>query len=393
MQQLGQSFILALKSLKKSKTRAFLTMLGIIIGISAVIVITSMGNGMQTYMNDAFSSMGTNLLTVTVQQRGTRSVDADDMYRLVEENSDLLSAVSPTVSFMGEVKKGTVTTDNTTSVTGVGEDYMDMRSYDMRSGRFIRYMDIETRHKVCVIGTYVAQTLFNNSDPVGQTMKIGGNTFTVIGVMDEISDSTERSSDDSIYIPYTTAMQLGGTGRVSSYSFALKDEKNTTEAKQVIGDALYKIFGSDDYYNVTSLAELLDIMNDMMDTVITALSAIAAISLAVGGVGIMNIMLVSVTERTREIGIRKSLGAKRRNILSQFVIEAMTLSVLGGIIGMFLGVGISYPIGNLLDLTAVPKLSTIMLAFSVSAAIGVIFGYLPASKASKLNPIDALHHE
>ena len=153
------------------------------------------------------------------------------------------------------------------------------------------------------------------------------------------------------------------------------------------------IYLSDDYYSVISLSEMLDIINTMMDMVITILSAIAAISLAVGGVGIMNIMLVSVTERTREIGIRKSLGAKRRNILAQFVIEAMTISALGGILGMITGVMISYPVGNLFDITAVPKSSTIALAFSISVAIGVLFGYLPASRASRLNPIDALRHD
>ncbi len=393
MQQLGQSFILALKSIKRSKMRAFLTMLGIIIGIAAVIVITSLGNGLQTYMTEAFDSMGTNLLTVTVSNRGTRSVDTDDMFKLASDNPDTLEAVSPTVTYSGEVTSGSSTTDSTTSVTGVSESYNIMKGYDLTDGRFLNYMDIKGRHKVCVIGTYVANTLFGNESAVGQTLKIGGNTFTVIGTLAEISDSSESSSDDCVYIPYSTAQKLSKSGIISSYTFSITEQDKAKQAKAVLENALYEIFQSDDYYTVTSLSEILDIINTMMDMTVTILSAIAAISLAVGGVGIMNIMLVSVTERTREIGIRKSLGAKRRNILSQFVIEAMTISALGGILGMITGVMISYPVGNLFDLTAVPKASTIALAFSISVAIGVLFGYLPASKASKLNPIDALRHD
>ena len=393
MQQFGQSFILALKSIKRSKMRAFLTMLGIIIGIAAVIIITSLGNGLQTYMTDAFDSMGTNLITVNVSSRGTRSVNPDDMFNLATDNPDVLEAVSPSVTHTGEVTCGGTTTDNTTSITGVSEYYNVMKGYDLTDGRFLSYMDIKSRNKVCVIGTYVANTLFGNKSAVGQTLKIGGNTFTVIGTLAEIGDSSESSSDDCIYIPYSTAQKLSRSGRISSYTFSVTEPDKSDDAKTVLENELYEIFQSDSYYTVTSLSEMLDTINSMMDMVITILSAIAAISLAVGGVGIMNIMLVSVTERTREIGIRKSLGAKRRNILSQFVIEAMTISALGGILGMITGVMIAYPVGNLFDITAVPKMSTVLLAFSISVAIGILFGYLPASKASKLNPIDALRHD
>ena len=305
-----ESLELALKNIVSSKVRTLLTMLGIIIGVAAVIVIVGLGNGLEGYVTESFSDMGTNTLTVTVMSRGsTRSLDVEDMYDIVEENSEYLDLCSPTVTMAGHVKIGSQTVDTTTS-TGVSEDYLDIARLTIAQGRNLQYSDMSTRAKVCVIGAYLNQAYFGGN-AVGQTLRVGGQSLEIVGV----------------------------------------------------------------------------------------LAGIAAISLVVGGIGIMNIMLVSVTERTREIGIRKSLGAKERYIMQQFVIEAAATSALGGIIGILLGDGLSILATQVVErlmeesLTISPTLAAVALAFGISVGIGIFFGYLPAKKAAQLNPIDALHYD
>jgi len=393
-----QSFKLALQSIRRSKMRAFLTMLGIIIGVGAVTVIVGMGNGMTNYISDSFESMGTNLVTASIQGRGTsRTVDVDDMYALVEKNPDVLSCVSPTVSVSGSVRAGDETS-STTSVTGVGEDYAAIKRYTVETGRFIQYVDILRRQKVCVVGSYVAKEYFSGN-AVGQTIKVNGNAFTIVGVLGEEAESEESSTDDAVYIPYTVAAKLSWTGKITSYSFSAASEDTVDSAVTLIKNALYKVYESDDYYTVTSMTEMVDSMESMVNVVVLVLGAIAAISLVVGGIGIMNIMLVSVTERTREIGIRKSLGARQKDIMRQFVIEAGTISAMGGVLGIAVGYGLSAVATKVITsmmsetITVAPSGSAVLVAFSVSVAIGVVFGYLPARKAARLNPIDALRYE
>ena len=394
-----ESFQLALKNILSSKTRTFLTMLGIIIGVTAVIVIVGLGNGMQNYMTDSFSSLGTNTLTVSIKGRGTsRSVSVEQMYQFVAENSDDLEDVSPTVSMNGTVKIGSDTASST-SVTGVSEDYFTMKDYGISSGRELNYVDIQERKNVCIIGAYLAQTYYGGN-AVGQTIKYNGRALTIVGVMAQKSDSLEEGgTDDCLFLPYTTAARLSSMGTISSYLITVVDENQAETCKTLVEDYLYTIFDNDDFYTVTSMAEMLDTMTTMINVVITVLAAIAAISLVVGGIGIMNIMLVSVTERTREIGIRKALGAKERYIMQQFVIEAATTSTLGGIFGILLGYGLSsiasVVVSNIMeiDLTVAPSIGSVILAFGISTAIGVIFGYLPAKKAAALNPIDALRYD
>jgi len=393
-----QSFRLALQSIFKSKMRTFLTMLGIIIGVGAVTVIVGMGDGMKNYISSSFESMGTNLILVSIQGRGTsRSVDVDDMYALVRQNPDTLSYVSPTVSINGTVKIGREES-GTTAVTGVGEDYCAIMRYSLSEGRFIQYVDILRRQRVCVVGSYLSNTYFGGR-AIGNTLKVSGNTFTIVGVLNEEAGSEEGGTDDAVYIPYSVAAKMSWAGKISGYSFSGASEENIAEAKRLIEDALYKVYESDDFYYVTSMTEILDTMSEMINVVVIILGTIAAISLLVGGIGIMNIMLVSVTERTREIGIRKSLGAKQRDILQQFVIEAATTSSLGGVLGIGLGFLLSSIATKILvavtqtDLTVSPSPAAVLGAFSVSVAIGILFGYLPARKAAKLNPIDALRYE
>ena len=393
-----ESFKMAVGNIRTSKMRSFLTMLGIIIGVAAVIVIVGMGNGMEIYMTEQFESMGTNTLTVSIYGRGTgRTVTDEDMYDIVERNSDALELLSPTVTMQSPAKIGTDTITST-SITGVSEDYFTIKDYDVAMGRGLQYVDMLKRSRVCVVGTYLNQEYFGGN-ALGQTIKIGGTPFTVVGILNEIGDSTEYSSDNAIFVPYTTAARLSNMGTISSYTVTVTDVNNSTWSKGVLEKELFDIFEDKNAYTVISMAEILDLMTQMLDVMIAVLAAIAAISLVVGGIGIMNIMLVSVSERTREIGVRKALGAKERYIMSQFVIEAATTSAIGGAVGILFGEGLSSLATAIIvaaldtDLAVTPSAGAIALAVGISVAIGILFGYLPAKKAARLNPIDALRHD
>ena len=391
-----ESLSLAVKNIVSSKTRTLLTMLGIIIGVAAVIVIVGLGNGLEGYVSDSFSSMGTNTLTVMVLSRGsTRTMEVEDVYGIVAENSQYLDLCSPTASLSGSVKVGADTTSS--SVIGVSEDYFSIQGYEVSRGRGLQYSDIATRTKVCVVGAYLDQAYFGGN-AVGQTLRVGGQSLTIVGVLEQQADELEEGgADDCLFLPYSTASRI--SGRVSSYVVTVPDEDFLSESKAALEDALYEFFESDDFYTVTSMSEMLETMTRMINLLVLVLAGIAAISLVVGGIGIMNIMLVSVTERTREIGIRKSLGAKERYIMQQFVIEAACTSALGGIIGILIGYGLSAAatrvVTSLMEatLTVSPSAGAVALAFGISVGIGILFGYLPAKKAAALNPIDALHYD
>lgn len=406
-----QSFKLALNSLRTSKMRAFLTMLGIIIGVGAVIVILSLGNGMTNMMNEQFETLGSNLIQVMVWPRGesgTRDVDADDLYELVERYPQYLTGVSPYVSASAKVRSGTETFERT-SIYGVSESFFKsdtqktMQGEALAEGRFLRYIDVERRQNVCVIGSYLALEAFRG-DALGKSLSIGGVPYTVVGVLAENADNSEGSGDDKVYISYENAGSLQGGSGQSMYLMTCTNRDLAPAAKGIIENRLYKTYQSTDYYMVMTSAEMMDAMNTMMNTMMIVLVAIAAISLLVGGIGIMNIMLVSVTERTREIGIRKSLGAKQRDIRSQFVIEAGTTSAVGGVLGILFGLllaGIATAlVASLMTtgvggatFTATPTVGDVAISFGVSVGIGILFGYLPANKAARLNPIDALRYE
>jgi len=387
-----QSFKLAVKSLATSKMRSLLTMLGIIIGVAAVIIIISLGDGMQAMINEEFEKMGTNTVQVYTIGRGgsSRFASETDMREIYDKNNHLFSGYTPIVDVRGTVKYGTET--YTSSIQGVNEIFPRVSNITLSQGRFLQYLDVQRMQPVCIIGSYQATAMFNG-DALGKILSINGSQFEVIGVLKEVADSAERGSDNIIYIPYTSGLRLNGTSTITQYNYSLIDTNKSQVARGIIESRLLRIYGDEDAYFVLSMAELMDTMANVQGTIMTVLVAIAAISLLVGGIGIMNIMLVSVTERTREIGIRKSLGAKGRDIRSQFIIEAATTSLLGGIIGIILGITLAGLVGSIIDINAVPSMSAIFTASGVSLAVGMVFGYLPANNAAKLNPIDALRYD
>ena len=408
--KMGQSFRLAIKSLMTSKVRALLTMLGIIIGVGAVIVIVSLGNGMQQYMNSQFEQIGVNMIQVGIYSYGgNRQATPDDFYELADKYPQYIDSVSPYLNATAIVRQGAREYERT-KVYGVsetmynGEKGQTATGDKLQAGRFLSYVDVEKNQKVCVIGSYLNEDMFAGQG-LGQTLTVGGVPYTVIGILAQKADSTEGSSDDQIYLPYGLVEQLnaaGGMGMSSNSYLVTSTSKDTSSAaKGVIESMLRRIYGDSSSYLVMTSAEMMEMMDSMLGVLMTILVVIAAISLVVGGIGIMNIMLVSVTERTREIGIRKSLGAKGRDIRSQFIIEAGTTSAIGGVIGILFGILLANVFTGVVAMTmsdaegfaAVPTLGGILVSFGVSVGIGVLFGYLPANKAAKLNPIDALRYD
>ena len=407
--KIGQSFRMAIKSLMTSKVRALLTMLGIIIGVGAVIVIVSLGNGMQQYMNNQFEQIGVNMIQVRIYSYGgNRQVTPDDFYTLADKYPQYIDSVSPYLSATTIVRQGAQEYERT-KVYGVSETMYNNEKGQtatgdkLQEGRFLSYVDVEKNQKVCVIGSYLNEAMFAGQG-LGQTLTVGGVPYTVIGVLSQKADSTEGSGDDLIYLPYGLVEQInaasGGMG-MNSYLVTSTSKDTSSAAKGVIENMLFRIYGDSSSYLVMTSAEMMEMMDSMLGVLMTILVVIAAISLVVGGIGIMNIMLVSVIERTREIGIRKSLGAKGRDIRSQFIIEAGTTSAIGGVIGILFGILLANIFtavaGALMSdaegFAAIPNLSGILVSFGVSVGIGVLFGYLPANKAAKLNPIDALRYD
>jgi len=397
-----ETFRQAIQNVWSNKLRTFLTMLGIIIGVMAVIVIVGLGNGMTQSMRDSFSAMGTNTLSINIWGYGSRTVTVEDVYAIGTKNPDLIRSISPQIDFSSNTPKVGTTTYRYSNVAGVDENFTSMKNYTVAQGRGLQYMDMKDNKQVCVIGDYLNRVAFGGNG-VGQTLKIGANKFRVVGVLSaKVSDPTmqQGSDDDCVYLPYTTVMRLSSQSMVDCYTAMMADESLANEAKSTMEEELMSILKTENGYYVYSASEWLEEMNKMINMVIVILTGIASISLLVGGIGIMNIMLVSVTERTREIGIRKALGAKERTILAQFVVEAATTSALGGVLGIALGYAVSMAANKVLPMfmtdttvTVSPSFNSIVVAFGISVGIGVLFGYLPARRAARLNPIEALRYD
>ena len=392
-----QSFKMALRSIWGNKMRSFLTMLGIIIGVASVIILVSIVNGQMSYMVESFASMGMNQITVRYTSLPSRTIEVDEFYEFYEEHKELFAQMSPNVTASATVKHDSDTMD-ATAVGGYSEEYLEIKDFAIEYGRNLLYSDIASRQKVAVIGAYVASELYGSSEKaLGESVKLNGDAYTIVGVVERqtenASDFDDGCTDDFVWIPYSRAVKMSRNAIINNYIFTSSDINKTSECTAALEGFLMDKMKSDKLYSVTAMSELMDTLNEQIAMMSAMLGGIAGISLLVAGVGVMNIMLVSVTERTREIGIRKALGAKRRVIMQQFVIEAAVTSSIGGVIGIVVGAVATTGIGTLLGIPATPTPSAVLISFSVSVGIGLVFGYMPASRAAKLNPIDALRSE
>lgn len=386
----AQAVRLAIAGIKANKMRSFLTMLGVIIGVSTVIILVSVGQGSAQQVTGQIESLGSNLISVNIRGRGEVSgLSYQDALKLGDKPA--VSGVAPTLSGNVTVKYGTKEAD--TSLEGTNDQYAKVRNQKTGQGRFLLPVDIDYRQKVVLLGSEVSSKLFGFGNPIGQEVKINGVKFKVVGVLEKKGSSFGGSSDDKVVIPITTAMRLLANPQISSISLQVKSKEDVDQVVSQLESALLRKFKDEENYRVFNQAEMLSTMNQVTGTLTMMLGGIAGVSLLVGGIGIMNIMLVSVTERTREIGIRKAIGAKRRDILRQFLVEAVVISSMGGILGILVGISGSKAIGALMDMTLVTSPQIMLLAFSFSVLVGVIFGLFPANKASRLKPIDALRFE
>ncbi|MFB5283400.1 ABC transporter permease [Peribacillus sp. Hz7] len=387
---LVEAMKMAMRSIKTSKVRSFLTMLGIIIGVASVIILVSIGQGSSQSVKDQIGSLGTNLLTVSVTD--TDAVELTDQTVASFKELSGIEDVAPVITGRVSAKNGENSTQ--VSMTGTNSAYLSVRDLELSQGRFLADMDVELRQKVVVLGSDTAETLFQNQNPIDQAIQIGGTSYRVIGVLKSVGTSMGTSGDDVIITPISTAKRTTGSTTISTVYLKAKSEDAVERAMyQVQGTMTTTFPNQSDNYSVSNQEDLMETMSSVSDTMTLMLGGIASISLLVGGIGIMNIMLVSVSERTKEIGIRKAIGANRTSILLQFLIESVVLSCLGGLIGIGLGLGIVKLIAIFSSLTIHFSFTITLLSFLFSLCIGVIFGVFPANKASKLRPIEALRHE
>lgn len=400
-----ESFLMAWASLIANKMRSILTMLGIIIGVAAVIALVSIGNGVKQDIQNSISSLGSNLLMVMPGAPRTPGVrpSAGSMKSLKVSDYEAISKLDG-VKAASPMTNGSyvVIYQNknwTTSVSGVSYNYLDVNNWSMKSGRFLSEKNVQNRERVAVVGKTVVKNLFGDEDPVGAEIRVKNIPFRIIGVLNSKgSGAMGNDQDDMVIIPYTTAMErVEGVDYLRMIYVVGKDESGIDRLQSDIENLLRVRHGIKDTnlddFNIQNMNSIMETMEETTGTLTLFLGAVAAISLVVGGIGIMNIMLVSVTERTREIGIRKALGATYSVIVTQFLIEAVVISLMGGIIGIILGIGSSKLIGMASGMSTVISIPTIGMSFAFSMAIGLIFGIYPARKAAKLNPIDALHYE
>jgi putative ABC transport system permease protein len=409
---LTESIRIALRALLSNKLRAILTMLGIIIGVGAVITLMSVGKGVEQLVQESFQSVGSNLLFVFPGSiEGTSSTRRPQItmgdYRAIADPFLVPDAagVAPELSARADVIAGR--RDIRTDISGVTPEYLDLRNFKVAEGSFFSDADVNARSRVAVLGSRAYENLFEEGIyAIGQTVKINRIPFRVIGIMEEKGGSAFGGADNAIYVPLTTAQtrlypwwrSRTGEPILSTIYVQATDEELIDQASEQIADVLRQrhdiTFRDEDDFTIIKQTDIVSIFGDITGVLTIFLSSIAAISLLVGGIGIMNIMLVSVTERTREIGIRKAVGAKKRDIRAQFLVEAMVLSLIGGLIGMALGLIGARVVASLAErLNTVVSWDTILLATGFSAAVGLFFGIYPASRAAALNPIDALRYE
>ena len=381
-----QSFKMALKAIAVNKMRSFLTILGVVIGVLAIVVLVSIGQGANSSVTASIEGMGTNLISATINARRTNPVTADGLNELAE--NEAIAYIAPLTNVSGTVKAGVNTYDDGT-VQGTAPGYEHIRNWTVAEGRFLTQPDIDNRSFVAVIGAEAASEMYGTTHAVGETFTLSGYTMTVVGVLKANGESASGSNDNQILIPYTLAQRLSNSTGISSFYVSAASSDQVTQAQAAVEAYLEKAFEG---YNTRSFGTQYSVYNQT-EMLSTLSDTTAALSLMLGGIGIMNIMLVSVSERTREIGIRKAIGAARGNILMQFLIEALVVSLMGGLLGLALSVGLVKILGPLLDMTLTVPINVAWMDIGFSVLIGVVFGLYPANKASKLKPIEALHYE
>lgn len=382
------SISMAWKSIKGNKIRAFLTMLGIIIGVSSVIVMVAIGQGSTQEVQSQIGSLGKDVLTVSITGSDV-TFKEDDAKELETVNG--VDATAPTVSGRVTAKNGETNTQ--VSMTGTTSSYLDVRDLELQSGRFIAALDQDNHSKVAVLGSDTAQTLFGLGNPVGESIQINGSSYKVVGVLESVGSSLGTSGDSTVIVPLSTGQRLASTTSIESVYVKVQDEENINFITNRIEQTMRGVIGEEDSYSVSSQEDLMETADSVDNTLTLLLGGSAAISLIVGGIGIMNIMLVSVSERTKEIGIRKAIGAKRGNILLQFLIEAVILSSFGGLIGIGLGLVSAEAFTKITGTAVAYSVPVILMSFAFSLLVGIVFGVFPANKASKLDPIQALRYE
>jgi putative ABC transport system permease protein len=399
-------FLAAFRALQRNKLRSFLTMLGIIIGVGAVITMLAIGQGAEYSVKEQIASLGTNVLIIFPgsQLQGGLRVGAGSMTTLTQEDAQAIQTECPAVAYVSPDTRanGQVIAGNlnwATGIEGVGTDYLQIRQWDIQSGNFFTDQDVKAAAKVCVLGTTVADNLFPDSNPVGQTIRITNVPVKITGVLvQKGQNAMGQDQDDIILAPYTTVLD-----RLSRFPYLREIIVSATSSNDIdlaqkqITDLLrmrHKINSfNDDDFTIRNQSDLASAATSTSQILTILLASIASVSLLVGGIGIMNIMLVSVTERTREIGIRMSVGARGKDILTQFLIEALVLSLLGGVTGIIFGVAGSSIISSFAGWPTFITAFSIVLSFGFSILVGLFFGFYPARKASMLNPIDALRYE
>ena len=392
----------AMDSLRTNRMRSALTMLGVVIGVSAVILLVSLGEGTKNYVEEQFAGLGSNILIVTpgkVETKGgppligstQHKLTLDDA-RILEKKGYLFSGVAPVVFGTAEARYRS--RSRNVPVLGVTPAFSDVRNLHVEIGSFIGEADVEARRRVCVIGRTVKRELFGNANALGQTVKVAGTVFRVVGVMERKGISLGIDIDDIVFLPVRTAQEIFDLDSLFEILVSVRNKNDIESGKELAIALLKRAHNRHEDFTVTNQAAMLSSLYTILDTLTYVLAGIAAISLLVGGIGIMNIMLVTVTERTNEIGIRKAVGARERDILLQFLLESTTLSAAGGIGGVLFGLAAAGALRF-----AVPKVPVsvppwaVLLAFAFSAVVGVFFGVYPARKAASLNPIEALRYE
>ena len=391
-----QSFKMAVKAIAGNKMRSFLTILGVVIGVVAIVVLVSIGQGANSSVVESIEGMGTNLITANINARRMNPIDLDSLNELAQ--NEAISYVAPIASVSGTIKAGTTTYDDGV-VQGTTPGYESIRNWTVAEGRFLQQPDIDNRSFVAVIGSEAATEMYGTTHAVGETFSLNGYTITVVGVLEAVGSSASGSNDNQILIPFTLAQRLSNQTSISSFYVSAASSSQVEQAQAAVESYLEKAFENYNtrsfgtQYSVFNQTEMLSTLNETTNTLTLMLGGIAAISLLVGGIGIMNIMLVSVSERTREIGIRKAIGAARGNILTQFLIESLVVSLMGGLLGLAISVVAVKALAPVLQMTLTIPVNVAWMAIAFSVFIGVVFGMYPANKASKLRPIQALHYE